>query len=103
MDNHDIIQHLLNLEAEAKTLVTGAQNEADGKISEGEKQNRALYNETFTREVKSLENSLTQNAAAVKEDYRKQLEAYRESLKTMNVNMEAFSRMAEKLLIFREA
>jgi len=103
MDNNDIFQHLLSLDEEAKTTVTGAQDEADQKISAGEKQNRAAYNEAYTREVESLESHFTQNAAIVKQDYREQLEAYRESLKTMNVNMEAFSRLAEKLLILREA
>ena len=103
MDDHEILQHLLNLESEARTLVDDAQAEADRRISEGEKQNRALYEEAYAREVESLESRYFQNLAEIKEDYRKQLEAYRETLKAVPRDMEGFSLLAEKLMFFREA
>jgi len=103
MDDHEVLQHLLNIEKEASGLVKDAQAEADKRISEGEKQNRSLYEEAYSREVKSLEEHYAQNLAAVRDDYQKQLKAYRESLKTVELNMEKFSSLAEKLLIIKEA
>ena len=102
MDDHEVLQHLLNLEKEASALVNDAQVEADRRISEGEKQNRALYEDVYAREVESLEGHCAENLAVVREDYRKQLEVYRESLKTMPIDMKTFSILAEKLLT-REA
>jgi F0F1-type ATP synthase membrane subunit b/b' len=40
-EDKDVLQHLLHLEAEASALVDDAQAEADRRVSEGEKQNRA--------------------------------------------------------------
>ena len=102
MDDHEVLQHLLKLDAEAGALVNDAQAEADRRISGGEKQNRLLYEEAYARELESLESHYVQNIAAVREDYRKQLEVYRESLKTMSINTENFSSLAERLLIIRE-
>ena len=102
MDDYEILQHLLSLEKEASVLVYDAQAEADRRISEGEKQNRIRYEDTYAREVESLEDSYTQNFAAIKEKYRRQLELYRDSLKTQSADMEAFSSLAEKLLDIHE-
>ena len=99
MDDHEILQHLLGMEAQAASLVDDAQAEADRKISEAETQNRVRYDEVCAREAKILKESLIKERSAAKDDYRKQLEAYRENLKTMSVNMEAFSSLMKKFLI----
>jgi F0F1-type ATP synthase membrane subunit b/b' len=99
MEDHEILRHLLDLEREASGMVDDAQAEADRKLSAGEKQNRARHDEIYAREVQALEAALSKNLDIVKEDYRKQLDAYRESLKTMHIDTKAFSSLAEKLLI----
>ena len=98
MDDQEVLQHLLKLEAEAAALVNDAQAEADRRVSEGEKQNRVQYDEVYAREVEVLEESQVKNLAAVKEEYRKQLDMYRESLKAISPDMGAFSSLTEKLL-----
>ena len=102
MDDHEVLRHLLSLEAEAAALVNDAQTEADRKISEGEKQNNIRYEEACAKEVEILENNFARSVAAVKENYSSQLEAYRESLKTMPLDTEAFSALAKKFLFARE-
>ena len=102
MDDHEVLQHLLNLESKSATLVDDAQAEADRRIAQGEMQNRQRYDELYAREVETLEKSYTQSIAAVKENYRKQLESYRQFLNNMPQNSEAFSSLAEKLLDYRE-
>ena len=102
MDDHEILQQLLSLEKEASLLVYEAQEEADRRINEGDKQNRLFYEESYAGKVKSLENAYTQNFAAIKENYRQELDLYRESLKTQPTDMKAFSSQAKKLLFINE-
>jgi len=99
MDDHEILQHLLSLENEAAALVDDAQAEADRRVSEGEKLNRSRYDETYAREVETLEVAYVQKITAVKEGYRKLLEEYGNNLKAMALNLEAFSSLAEALLL----
>ncbi|MCL2319132.1 MAG: hypothetical protein FWC45_03535 [Treponema sp.] len=102
MADKNVLQHLLNMEADAAAMVNDAQAEADRKIAEGEKQNRARYDEVYAREAGALEASYAKSLAAIKEDCQKQLEAYRESLKAQALNTKAFSSLTEKLLLARE-
>ena len=102
MDEHEVLQHLLNLESKAADLVDEAQAEADRRLSEGEKQNRACYDEAYSAEVEELEASYNKNIAAVKEDYRTQLDQYLESLKSITLDKASFSSLAEKLLFIGE-
>ncbi|MDR0497112.1 MAG: hypothetical protein LBH42_05825 [Treponema sp.] len=99
MDDHEILQHLLDIENEAAALVDEAQAEADRRISEGEKQNRAHHDEVYAAEVKTHEASFAEETALARDNYRKQLEAYHENLKTMPLDREAFFSLAEKLLL----
>jgi len=103
MDDHEVLQHLLGLENEAAVMVSDAQAEAERKIAEREKQNRARYDEVYAREARALEASYVQKIAAVKDDYQKKLEAYGEDLKAQPLDNRAFSSMAEKLLLVKEA
>ena len=102
MDDREILQHLLSLESEATALVDNAQAEADKRISGGEKQNRARYDEAYAGEVKALEASYNEKTNLAKDSFREKLEAYRDSLKTASVNMEAFSLLTQKLLFPEE-
>jgi F0F1-type ATP synthase membrane subunit b/b' len=102
MDEQDVLQHLLDLENRAADLVNNAQAEADRRLAEGEKENRARYDEVYSAEVTELEASYNKNIAAVKADYSSQLEAYLEGIKSISLDKAAFSSLAEKLL-FRAA
>jgi len=99
MDDQKVLQHLLDLEAQAAALVDDAQREADRRISEGEKQNRSDYDEIYSREVQALEESYNKKLAVIKEDYQKQMDACRESLKVMSLNTAGFSSLVEKYLL----
>ncbi|MDR2101125.1 MAG: hypothetical protein LBP43_00980 [Treponema sp.] len=94
----NILQHLLQVESEAAALVDDAQAEADRRLAEGEKQNRQRYDDGYSREVAELDARFEAEIAAVREDYRKQLGAYQESLGRMAVNIKNFSRLVESLL-----
>jgi len=102
MENHEILQHLLEIESKAATLVDDAQAEADRRVSEGEKQNRARYDEQYAREVAALEEAYSADISLARENYRKQLEEYHNSLKAQPSDTKAFFSLAEKLLILEE-
>jgi regulator of protease activity HflC (stomatin/prohibitin superfamily) len=94
----NILQHLLQVESEAAALVDDAQAEADRRLAEGEKQNRQRYDDGYSREVAELDARFEGEIQAVKEDYRRQLETYRESLDRMTVNTTKFSSLVASLL-----
>jgi len=103
MENNEILQHLLEIESKAATLVDDAQAEADRRVSEGEKQNRARYDEQYAAEVATLEAAFSADIALARENYRKQLEDYHNSLKAQSLDTNAFFALSEKLLVFRES
>jgi regulator of protease activity HflC (stomatin/prohibitin superfamily) len=98
MDEQDVLRHLLEVEAEASALVDNAQAEADRRIAEGEKQNRLLYDERYSRETVRLEAQWGEKIAQVKADYKKQLDSYRNSLDATPVHTEDFIRIVENFL-----
>ena len=102
MDDQEILQHLLSLENEATAMVDDAQAEADRRVAEGEKQNRARYDETYAKEVEALEASFVEKIALTRDNYRKELEAYHDSLKNVPLDREAFFSLAEELLFQRK-
>jgi vacuolar-type H+-ATPase subunit H len=101
-EDKDILHHLLHLEAEASALVDGAQAEADRRVSEGENRNRIRHDEVYAAEVAKLEASYNGEINAVREDYKKQLDSYRNSLTSMPLDHAAFSALAGKFLTERK-
>jgi hypothetical protein len=99
MDEHDILRHLLQVEADAAALVDDAQAEADRRLAEGEKRNRSLYDERYGRETGELEAGYGKEIAGVKEDYQKRLDAYRESLNAITVHRDRFNALADNLFM----
>jgi vacuolar-type H+-ATPase subunit H len=99
MKDKEVLQQLLSMEKEASLLVNEAQEDSDRRIAEGEKQNRLHYEKVFSQEAKSLEDEYQRNFAAFNEDYRQQVDTYRESLKTQSLDAKAFSGLARKFLI----
>ncbi|MDR1903218.1 MAG: hypothetical protein LBQ88_13180 [Treponema sp.] len=99
MDEHDVLGHLLQIEAEAAALVDDAQAEADKRIAEAEKHNRLNYNETFSREAGVLDDEYRRETVTIREDYQKQLNAYHEYLLSIQVNEAVFFRLLENLLL----
>ena len=97
MNEHEVLQHLLDLEKEAAALIDDAQAEADRRVSEGEKQNRLKFDEVYSNELKALESSFAEKIAAVNEDYSKQQEQYQEGLKKASWDFKNFSSVALKL------
>ncbi|MFP3040344.1 hypothetical protein LQZ19_00850 [Treponema primitia] len=93
----DVLNHLLKVESQAAILVDDAQAEADRRVAEKEKENRARCDERYSLEAAELNGEYEKAVLAVKEDYKRQMEANRESLEVMPVHGDAFSQLAERL------
>jgi vacuolar-type H+-ATPase subunit H len=98
MDEPDVLHHLLKIEADAAALVADAQTEADKLLAEGEKQNRANYEERYTRESAAQNAEYEQKIGDLKEDHQKQLDSYRRSLEGLAIQTDCFSELLGTLL-----
>jgi vacuolar-type H+-ATPase subunit H len=101
-DDKKVLQHLLDLEADAADLVENAKAEADRQLSEAEKVCRANYDEAYSAEAVNLEAEYMKETAVINEEYKKQLEEYKENLRSRATDKAAFSTLVRQLLL-REA
>jgi len=99
MDNHEVLDHLLKIETEAATLVKEAQAEADRRVTEAEKQNRAAYDKRFVEENQRLEKEFLQSKELARQQYQKELETYKEKISSVNVNNDRFSNLLDSLVL----
>jgi len=99
MDNNEVLDHLLKVESEAATLVKEAQAEADNRITEAEKQNRAAYDKRFLEENQRLEKGFLQSKELARQDYQKELETYKEKISSIHVNNDRFSNLLDSLVL----
>ncbi|MDR3161312.1 MAG: hypothetical protein LBU28_06830 [Spirochaetaceae bacterium] len=98
MEEQDVLRHLLEVEAEATALVDDAQAEADHRIAEGEKHNRARFEEQHSRLITELEQRSAQALTRLKEDAQRELDAYRAGLEILPLDLGAFGRTVDGFL-----
>ena len=98
MDNDEVLGHLLKIESDAAALVNDAQTEADRRIAEAEKQNRASYEERYHAELKRLENEFQKCRELVQQQYQEEIDTYREEVSSVNVDVNAFSVLLDRLV-----
>ncbi|MDR0642604.1 MAG: hypothetical protein LBG07_09105 [Treponema sp.] len=98
----NVLGHLLKIEADAAAMVDDAQAEADRRLAESEKNNRARYDEVYGKEALELDRLFTEELSRIRADYQAQLEAYRGSLASIPVDQGRFSALMDDLLAGRE-
>ncbi|MDR1353269.1 MAG: hypothetical protein LBK05_08305 [Treponema sp.] len=96
--DQDILRHLLDVEDDAQSLVDDAQAEADRRIAETEKQNRARYEEQYTREAALLDSRYETALKEVREEYSRHLDEYRLGLDKNEPDYAGFCRLMDDLL-----
>jgi F0F1-type ATP synthase membrane subunit b/b' len=94
----DTLHHLLEVEAAAEALVNDAQADADRLISDGEKRNRARYEERCTACAAELDAEYEREIAHIHEESQQQLDGYRADLKALRGDTDAFNREVERFL-----
>ncbi len=99
MDNNEVLDHLLKIESEAAALVDDAQAEADNRITEAEKKNRAAFDKRFVEENQRLEKEFLQSKELARQQYQKELETYKEKISSIPVNNDRFSALLDSLVL----
>jgi len=99
MDNDEVLGHLLKIESEASALVNDAQAEADRRVLEAEKQNHAAFDERYHRENERLESEYNAFREKVQGQYQAELDAYKEKISSIEVNVNRFSALLDKLVM----
>jgi len=99
MDNKEVIDHLLKIESDAAALVNDAQAEADNRITEAEKQNRAAFDRRYVEENQRFEKEFLQLKELSRQEYQKELEIYKEKISSMHVNNDRFSNLLDSLVL----
>jgi hypothetical protein len=94
----NVLGHLLKIEADAAAMVDDAQAEADRRVAESEKQNRARYDEEYGRQAAELDRAFDDEVARIRADYQAQLDAYRGSLDSIPADQGRFSALMDELL-----
>jgi len=92
------LDHLLKIEAEAASLLNGAQEEADRRIRESEEKNRNAYEERYRVETQTREADLKKEMDRLKDQYQKELEDYRQQISGINFDMRRFSTRFDEFL-----
>ncbi|MDR1418903.1 MAG: hypothetical protein LBI86_00845 [Treponema sp.] len=97
-ENGNVLEHLLGIEAEASSLVAGAQTEADRRTAESEKRNRLRCEEWYSRKALEMETAYQNGIRNIRERYEEQLAAYREGLAAITADRNGFKAMVESFL-----
>jgi hypothetical protein len=98
----NVLGHLLKIEADAAAMVDDAQAEADRRVAESQKQNRARYDEEYGKDALELDSRFEEELSRIHADYQARLEAYRRSLDSIPVNQGRFSALMDDLLAGRK-
>ncbi|MDR0452355.1 MAG: hypothetical protein LBH15_04875 [Treponema sp.] len=96
--DQDVLRHLLDVEADAQSLVDDAQAEADRRLAETERRNRARYEEQYAREAALLDSLYEAGLKAVREEYARTLGEYRLDLEKREPDYAEFCRLLDGFL-----
>jgi vacuolar-type H+-ATPase subunit H len=102
MENNEVLDHLLHIEAEAAALVDNAQAEADKRLTEAEKKSRADYEDRYRKETERLESEYLDSKKKMQQHYREELNAYKEKISSVPVDISRFSALLDKLMMGEE-
>jgi len=99
MDNSEVLGHLLKIESEAAILVNEAQAEADKRIAESEKLNKASYENHCRAKSEKLEKELSELIKLAQKNYRDELESYKEKKSAASIDFKNFSLLLDKFIM----
>ncbi|MCL2138192.1 MAG: hypothetical protein FWH41_01515 [Treponema sp.] len=98
MENNEVLDHLLKIEAKAAALVNDAQIEAKKKIIEAEKKNQIKFEEVYQEEVKKLDRNFIEFKNNTKMEYQEELKAFSEKISSFWVDTEKFFAMLDEFI-----
>jgi len=98
MEKTNTLERLLQVEANAASLVKDAQSEADRRIQENEEKNHIAHEERLRSETQLLEASLKNEKEKIIERYQKELDEYRKEISCVSADTERFSALLNQYM-----
>ncbi|MCL2184245.1 MAG: hypothetical protein FWB86_00090 [Treponema sp.] len=96
-----MLGHLLEVEAQASSLVNDAETEAARRIHENEEKNRIAYEHRFKEEIQKQEESLLKEKEIIRAKYQKELDDYRKEIDSIKVDEDHFSALLNEFLLVK--
>lgn len=94
----DAINHLLEVEKNASTLINDAATEAERRLSQARAKYNSDYKTRYDEIAAKLEAEYQNNHQQIADKYQKDIDSYKESLAAKPQNSEAFSSLLDKLI-----
>lgn len=95
----DAINHLLEIEKKASTLIYEAQTEVDKRMADAQSKYNGEYKEKFDKLTEELESEYQQKINEITEQNQNEINEYKKSLAEKSQNTKAFNSLLEKLLL----
>jgi len=98
MNNSTTLEHLLEVEAKASSLVEDAQTEAQKRLHENEERNHAAFVEQYRAQIQERHDQFNKEREKIINQYQKELDDYRREISGINVNNEKFTGLINNLI-----
>lgn len=95
----DAINHLLQVEKDASSLIDDAMIEADKRLSDAHRTYNGQYKSKYDKLVSELEADYKIRHDKIEETYKKEIDEYKASLESKVQDEKAFDSLLDKLLL----
>ncbi len=94
----DIIQHLLEIEAESTAVLLDAQKKADEEITRVKARCQKDFSDRYAVIVAELEKQESDARKSIKAEHDETVETYKASLESLDIDQVAFDRFIESYI-----
>lgn len=95
----DDIQHLLEIEKSATSILDEAKKEADKRLIDANSKYNTEYKKSYDKISSQLEKKFNEDFDAISNKYRGELESYKAAMEEKKLNEKEFSSLLEKLIV----
>lgn len=94
----NVINHLLDVEHQASEMISGAQSEADKRISSFRAQAETEYKKQYDAIIAGFEADYKKQTEEIDSKHKKTVEQYKSDIQNTAQNKEAFSSLLDTIL-----
>lgn len=94
----DVIEHLLDLEHEAASLLLDAQTEADKRTAEARSRADAAYKKEYAALIEKLETEYKEKSSEITSKHDVDYEAYKNRISASSKDIPSFNKLLDSLL-----
>ena len=98
-DELKMINHLLEVEKDANSMISEAMEAAEKKISEARAKYNTEYKQKTDQIIEELKNNYEASIKSITDEHNRQIEEYKSYLEGKTQNYEAFSNLLDKLML----